>query len=80
MPSSGHVRLVRVIREQYATSRKVVGSIPDEVIGFLSVYLILLALRSTQNLPEMSTRNLPWGKGRPTRKAHNLTAVCEPTV
>jgi hypothetical protein len=28
----------------------------------------------------MSTRNLPRGKGRPTRKAGNLTAICEPIV
>jgi hypothetical protein len=28
----------------------------------------------------MSTRNLPGGKGRPVRKADNLTAICEPTV
>jgi hypothetical protein len=26
---------------------------------------------------EMSTRNLPRGKGRPVRKADNLTAICE---
>jgi hypothetical protein len=29
---------------------------------------------------EMSTRNLPGGKGRPVRKAEKLTAICEPTV
>jgi hypothetical protein len=28
----------------------------------------------------MSTRNLPGGKGRPARKADNLTAICEPIV
>jgi hypothetical protein len=28
----------------------------------------------------MSTRNLPGDKGRPARKADNLTAICEPTV
>jgi hypothetical protein len=28
-------------------------------------------------LTEMSTRNLPGGKGRPVRKADNLTAICE---
>jgi hypothetical protein len=33
---------------------------------------------STQPLTEMSTRNLPGGKGRPARKADNLTAICEP--
>jgi hypothetical protein len=31
-------------------------------------------------LTEMSTRYLPRGKGRPARKAGNLTAVCEPIV
>jgi hypothetical protein len=33
-----------------------------------------MALGSTQPLIEMSARNLPGGKGRPTRKADNLTA------
>jgi hypothetical protein len=37
-------------------------------------------LGSTEPLKEMSTRNLPVGKGRPARKADNLTAICEPTV
>jgi hypothetical protein len=43
-----------------------------------------MALRSTQSLTEMSTRNLPRRKGRPARKADNradnLTATYEPTV
>jgi hypothetical protein len=39
-----------------------------------------MATGSTQPLAEMSTRKLPWGKGRPGRKADNLTAVCEPIV
>jgi hypothetical protein len=39
-----------------------------------------MALGSTQPLKEMSTRNLPGGKERPTRKADNLTAICEPIV
>jgi hypothetical protein len=39
-----------------------------------------MALGSTQPLTEMSTRNLPEGKGRPARKADNLTAVFEPIV
>jgi hypothetical protein len=39
-----------------------------------------MALGSTQLLTEMSTRNLPGGKGRPARKADNLTAICEPIV
>jgi hypothetical protein len=37
-----------------------------------------MALRSTQPLAEMSTRNIPGGEGRPARKADNLTAICEP--
>jgi hypothetical protein len=37
------------------------------------------ALGSTQPLTEMSTRNVPGGKGRPVRKA-DLTALCEPFV
>jgi hypothetical protein len=36
-----------------------------------------MALVSTQPLTEMSTRNLPVGKGRPAPKADNLTAACE---
>jgi hypothetical protein len=39
-----------------------------------------MALVSTQPLTEMSTRNLPEGKGRPERKADNLSAICEPIV
>jgi hypothetical protein len=39
-----------------------------------------MALGSTQPLTEMSTRNLPGGKGRLAREADNLTAICEPIV
>jgi hypothetical protein len=39
-----------------------------------------IALGSTQLLTEMSTRNIPGCKGRPTRKADNLTAIYEPIV
>jgi hypothetical protein len=39
-----------------------------------------MALESTQPLKEMSTRNLPVGKGQPARKADNLIAICEPIV
>jgi hypothetical protein len=38
-----------------------------------------MALGSTQPLTEMSTRELPEGKGRQARKA-DLTAMCEPIV
>jgi hypothetical protein len=37
-----------------------------------------MALGSTQPLTDMSTRNLPAGKGQPVRKADNLTGICEP--
>jgi hypothetical protein len=56
------------------------GSNPDEVIGFLKLVnpsSCTTALGSTQPLTEMSTRNLPAGKGRPARKTDNLTAICE---
>jgi hypothetical protein len=36
-----------------------------------------MALGSTQPLTEISTRNLPGGKGRPAHKADNLIAICE---
>jgi hypothetical protein len=39
-----------------------------------------MTLGSTQPLTEMSARNLPGGKGRPARKADDLTAICEPIV
>jgi hypothetical protein len=50
----------------YATSRKVPGSIPDEVIGFFNwpnPSSCTMALGLTQPLTEMSTRNLPGVKG-----------------
>jgi hypothetical protein len=52
-----------------ATSRKVAGSIPDEVFGFF-------------NLPNPSSRTMVLGVkgGRPACKADNLTAICEPIV
>jgi hypothetical protein len=39
-----------------------------------------MALGTTQPLTEMSTRNILGGKGRPVRKADNLTAIYEPIV
>jgi hypothetical protein len=39
-----------------------------------------MTLGSTQPLAEISTRNIPGGKGRPARKADNLTAICKPNV
>jgi hypothetical protein len=65
------------------TSRKVAGSILVEVIVFFNwpnLSSRTMALGSTQPLTEMSTKNLPGGKGLPARKADNLTAFCEPIV
>jgi hypothetical protein len=64
-------------------SRKVAGSIPDEVIGLFNrpnPSSRTMALGSTQPLTKMSIRNLPGGKRRPARVADNLTVVCEPIV
>jgi hypothetical protein len=36
-----------------------------------------MALGLIQPLAEISTRNLPGGKGRPAHKADKLTAICE---
>jgi hypothetical protein len=59
----------------YATTRKVAGSIPNEVIEFFSRPGVNTA--SNRN----STMDLPGVKGcRPVRKAGNLTAICEPIV
>jgi hypothetical protein len=53
------------------------GSISDEVIPNPSSHTMVLGL--TQPLAEMSTRNLPEGKGWVACKADNLTAIYEPT-
>jgi hypothetical protein len=39
-----------------------------------------VTLGPTQLITEMITRNVPRGKGRPARKADNLTVICEPSV
>jgi hypothetical protein len=59
------------------------GSSPNELDIFFDLpnpSSRTMALESTQPLTEMNTRNVPGGKGRPTRKADNLTAICEPIV
>jgi hypothetical protein len=63
-------------------ARKVAGSIPDEhwIFQLTNPSSRTTALGSAQPLTEMSTKNLPRGKGRSARKADNLTAVCEPIV
>jgi hypothetical protein len=40
----------------------------------------LMALGSTHPLREMGIRKLPESKGRPARKADNLTAICEAII
>jgi hypothetical protein len=68
----------------YATSQKVVGSILDGVDFFNlpNSSSCTMGLGLTQPLKEMTTRILPGGagKGRPARKADNLTTICEPSV
>jgi hypothetical protein len=62
----------------YATSRKVADSIPDEVILFFNSRNAsgrIMGLGSTQPLTEMSTRNLPGGKGRPAVKLTSPPSV-----
>jgi hypothetical protein len=39
-----------------------------------------MTLGSTQPLTEINTRIIPRGKGRPARKADNLTAIREPIL
>jgi hypothetical protein len=56
--------------------------VPDEVDFFNlpNPSSRTMALRSTQPLTEMSTRNLPGGKKRSARRADNLAAIYEPNV
>jgi hypothetical protein len=64
-------------------SEKITGTIPDAVIGFFNLPYpssCTMALGSTEPLTKMITRNLHSGKGRPARKADNLTAICEPII
>jgi hypothetical protein len=73
----------RVVGWDYATSRKVAGSIPDEFVEFFNwpnFSSHTVALGSTQPLTEMSTRILPGSKGRPARKVDNFTAISGPIV
>jgi hypothetical protein len=74
--------MVAQLVENYATSRKVAGSSPDEMDFFQIAHPSsrTMDLGFTQPLTETSTRNFLGGKERPVRKADNLTAICEPTV
>jgi hypothetical protein len=63
MTLSGGARWSSLLKH-YATSWKVAGSIPDEVIVFINspnAYSRTMALGSTPPLIGMSTRNLPGG-------------------
>jgi hypothetical protein len=63
-----------------ATSRKVVGSIPNEIgrfFNWLDHSSHAMALRPTQPLTEISTRNLPGCKEWLECKAQNLAIICE---
>jgi hypothetical protein len=60
--TENYVRDPMEFLRQYATSRKISGSIPGEVIGFFNwpnPSSSTMALGSTQPIAEMSTRNLP---------------------
>jgi hypothetical protein len=64
----------------YATSRKVVGLSPDEVIEFFNLsnsssctMALLVDSASSRN----EYQETSWGKGRPVHKADNLTTICE---
>jgi hypothetical protein len=64
----------------YATSRKVAGSIPDDVIGFFNWpnhSSCNMAWCSIQALTEMNTRSLHGNKGGPARKTDKVTVNCE---
>jgi hypothetical protein len=80
-----------LITQPTGARRSVVGSgnmlradsFTDEVVGIFNLpnpSSRTIALVSTQPLTEMNTRNLPGIKGRPLRKADNLTAIYEPFV
>jgi hypothetical protein len=64
--------------------RKVAGSNRDEVNFFFpnlpSPCTHAMVLGSIQPLTEISTRNVPGGKGRPAHRAVNLTAIFESIV
>jgi hypothetical protein len=63
-------------------SQKVAVSIPEEIIEFFiwpNLSSRTMTLWSTQPLTEMSTRNLPGGKGWQARK-DDLTTIFEQTI
>jgi hypothetical protein len=67
----------------YFTSRKVAGSIPDDVIelfNWSNHSCRIMALGSAHPLTEMNASDLLGGKERPARKADKLTAICEQII
>jgi hypothetical protein len=64
----------------YAASRKVAGSIPDEVIRFFNwpnPSSHTMTMRLTQLLKKLVPGILLGNKGRPARKADNLADIYE---
>jgi hypothetical protein len=47
---------------------------------FHRISIHIMTLGFTQNLTELSIRNLPGGKWLPTPNADNLTAICDPIL
>jgi hypothetical protein len=69
-----------IIMMHYVTSRKVAGSIPEELTAIFNWYILssrTMALGLTRPLTEMSTVNLSGGQGWSARKTDNLIAICE---
>jgi hypothetical protein len=69
--------------EMNVYTERLVSAFPDKFIPFFNLCnppSRIMDLGSTQSLRDISTRNLSGGKGRPARKADNLTAICEPNV
>jgi hypothetical protein len=71
----------------YATSWKVVGSRPNEVIEFFSIYLILPAAlgpgvysASNRNEYHKEKKIFLGSRARLARKADNLTSINQPIV
>jgi hypothetical protein len=66
----------------YAASRKVAGSVPDEVIrsfNWNNPSMPTIALEPTNPLTENGTRSLAGGKGLPMPKAGDLITITERT-
>jgi hypothetical protein len=69
-----------LVERHYAKSRKVEGSNPDEfneISNLPNPSNRTMALGSTKLPIEMSTRNLPGGRGQPGLKADKISTICE---